>query len=302
MGGKLAAIRVSGERVSPEGTVGGSWGASTDTVYQTSPAALLSIFRDIDVQRRWLIEQNPHYLLSHPTNIRTLALCFGEEGGELTNLRQVRTMGEMLPADLRELCREVWGVPVADIYTAEEMGYMALQCPEHEHYHVQAENVLLEVLDDEYRPCAPGQIGRVVVTALHNFASPLIRYEIMDYAQVGEPCTCGRGLPVLKRIVGRQRNMIMLPDGSQHWPGFGARWWANVAPIRQIQLVQRQLDRLEARLVINRSMTDAEQSELIGNLQKRLAFPYPIDIRYVDRIERSAGGKYEDFISLVQSH
>src|SRR6185295_14515719 len=99
-----------------------------------------------------------------------------------------------------------WGVGVVDVYSSEECGQIALQCPEHEQYHVQSESVLVEVLDDEGRPCAPGTIGRVVLTTLQNFAMPLIRYDIGDFAEPGPACPCGRALPVLTRIVGRVRN------------------------------------------------------------------------------------------------
>ena len=89
------------------------------------------------------------------------------------------------------------------MYTCQEAGYLALQCPDYPHFHVQSENVLLEVVDDVGQPCGPGEVGRVLITSLNNFATPLIRYELGDYAEVGAPCPCGRGLPVLKRIMGR---------------------------------------------------------------------------------------------------
>jgi phenylacetate-CoA ligase len=54
-----------------------------------------------------------------------------------------------------------------------------------------------------------------VVTPLHNFAMPLIRYAIGDYAEAGPPCACGRGLPVLARILGRARNLLTLPHGER---------------------------------------------------------------------------------------
>ena len=76
----------------------------------------------------------------------------------------------------------------------------------------------MEVLDNHGRPCKEGETGRVVLTDLHNFTMPLIRYEIGDYAEVGPPCACGRGLPVLARILGRSRNMLTLPAGDRIWP------------------------------------------------------------------------------------
>jgi phenylacetate-CoA ligase len=64
--------------------------------------------------------------------------------------------------------------------------------------------IYAEILDDADRPCAPGEVGRVVVSTLHNYAMPLFRYDLGDLAEVGPPCECGRTLPVLNRIVGRQ--------------------------------------------------------------------------------------------------
>ena len=95
-----------------------------------------------------------------------------------------------------------------------------------------AESVLVEILNDDGTPCAPGEIGRVVVTALQNFATPLIRYEVGDYAEASAPCPCGRGLPVIRRIMGRVRNLLVLPDGKKIWPAFGSRGLTEIAPIR----------------------------------------------------------------------
>jgi phenylacetate-CoA ligase len=100
-------------------------------------------------------------------------------------------MGEILEPGLRALCQRQWGVPARDNYSCTELATLALTCPEHDHLHIQAERVLLEILDDQNRPCAPGEVGRVVVTGLVNFATPLIRYEIGDRAVAGSPCPCG---------------------------------------------------------------------------------------------------------------
>lgn len=296
---RLAGIRAVRSDVPAGGVVNAGWGPAVDLPFHAGPSFALSIFEDVRLQLRWLMQCDPHYLITNPSNLRALILLLRHEGAALPSLRQTRTLGESLPGDLRDLCRQVLGVPVIDMYSAEEVGYMALQCPDHEHYHVQSEVVHLEVLDDAGRPCAPGQVGRVVVTPLHRCATPLIRYEILDYAQAGPPCPCGRGLPVVSRIVGRQRNMIRLPDGSSHFPGFYPQAWADFAPIDQLQLVQTALDRVEARLVTPRPLTEKETADVILNLQKRLRFHHTIDLVRVSKIERSTGGKYEDFICQV---
>ncbi|MDP1717022.1 MAG: hypothetical protein Q8L40_03015, partial [Burkholderiales bacterium] len=188
---KVAAIR---SKVTAQTHPG--WGAATDVAFDTGPLAALDIVTDVEAQLQWLVQQDPVYLLTSPPNALELARLSLATGVRPVNLREVRTFGETLPQDLRMTCRKAWGVPVTDIYSAEEAGAIALQCPEYEHYHVQEENLLVEILDEQGRPCRPGETGRVVITTLHNFAMPLVRYENGDYAEVGGPCPCGRGLMV----------------------------------------------------------------------------------------------------------
>lgn len=292
--GKLAAIR---QGVTP--AEGEGWGPATDAVLVTGRAATLPAGTDVDTQLRWLEQQQPDYLLTHPSNAAELARRSLARGIGLSRLKQVRTSGELLSPEVRELCRQAWGVRVTDMYSANEVGYVALQCPEHEHYHVQAEDVIVEILDERGRPCCPGEMGRVVVTSLHNFAMPLVRYDIGDYAEVGPPCSCGRGLPVITRIMGRVRNMLVLADGRCCWPSFGTRGFSDIAPVRQHQFVQKSYDVIEARLVTGRALTAGEEEALRRRFLSRLPAGFEIRFSYVSEIPRSAGGKYEDFVSEV---
>jgi phenylacetate-CoA ligase len=254
---------------------------------------------DVRQQLRWLQEYQPVYLLSLPSNLRELLRLCEQEGVDFPDLQQVRCFGETVTAELREHVRRVWGVGLSDIYSSQEVGYMALQCPEHEHYHVQAETMYLEVLDEKGKPCSPGEIGRVVVTPLHNFAMPLLRYEVGDYAEVGEACPCGRGLPVLKRIVGRTRNMARTPEGRCYWPSFPLEDWLDVANIHQFQLRQIAIDRIEVLLAMDGELSSQQAKLLEQRLQHSLNYPFKLDFRYVDAIPAQKNGKYEDFVSLL---
>ena len=294
LGAKLSAIRQGlGEEE------GDNWGAATDGIFRTGPASTLPVSRDIETQLRWLEAQRPAYLMTHPSNLAALARHCIDHDIHMPYLREARTRGEALAADLRELCREAWGIPVVDMYSSNECGYIALQCPETDHYHVMAEGLLVEVIDDEGHPCAPGQTGRIVVSTLHNFAMPLIRYEIGDLAEVGAPCVCGRGLPVLTRIMGRVRNMLVLPGGGKCWPAFGLRGLPGDFPVKNFQFVQREIDLIEARLVASRKLTPDEEALLRRQLLTRLPDVFRFTFSYCDEIPRGAGGKFEDFISEV---
>lgn len=289
--GKLAAIRYG-----MAGAESPTWGQATAGVVSTGPAAGLGVDVDVDAQIAWLQRQEPDYLLTYPSNAAELARTCLRTGVRLRRLQQVRTMGEMLSPDVRLICREAWGVPIVDMYSAEEAGYIALQCPDGESYHVQAESLLVEILDEQGRPCAPGSTGRVVVTDLHNFAMPLVRYEIGDFAEAAPACPCGRGLPVLSRVAGRVRNMLVAADGKRYFPIFGTRSMPGFELLRQHQFVQKSLGLVEARLVTASPLGAQQEETLRRHLLAR--FPgFEVRLVYCASIPRSPSGKFEDFVS-----
>ncbi len=293
---KLAAIRslAAGKASYPRGSRGRSWGGGAAAAFTTGPAAVLNVSTSIAKQALWLERQNPDYLLTMPTNLLDLAKTCIDAGIKLPRLRDVGTLGGVLMPQVRAACRAAWDVPVIDMYSAQEVGYIALQCPEHEHYHVQSETCLVEILDSGDRPCQPGDMGRVVVTSLHSFAMPLLRYDLGDYAVAGEACTCGRGLPVLRRIVGRTRNLLILPNGERISPTFISAWYEGL-PVRQFQVIQRTRRDLEFRIVPSRAFTAAEEQRVKDLIAERLGPGFQVVLSYHDEIPRGQGGKFEDF-------
>ena len=139
----------------------------------------------------------------------------------------------------------------------------------------------------------------MVVTDLHNFAMPLIRYEIGDFADVGEACACGRGLPVLSRIMGRQRNMLTLPSGDTTWPSFHASFFLSVARVRQLQLIQHRVDEIEVKLVVPEVLTSEQEAKIAENLTNSLGHRFRFRFTYVEEIPTGSGGKFEDFVSKL---
>jgi len=296
LSGRLAAVRYA-----PAGGTAASWGPATDAAFMTGDCAILHIDTDLSQQVDWLCERDPVYLLSYASNIRQLALAFMARGLRLPRLREVRSVSEVVGPELRTLVRGAWNVPLTDMYSAKEVGYIALQCPERDVYHVQSENVLVEIVDDYNRPCAPGQAGRVLLTALHKFAMPLIRYEIGDYAVPGEACACGRGLPTIREIRGRERNMMHLPNGDKRWPLCDLVKEPQLPGILQYQFVQKSHEHLELRLVVGPQYSRNLEPVLQEIVHRRLGYPFELTIFYGDSIPRSSGGKYEDFRSEIDA-
>jgi phenylacetate-CoA ligase len=221
-------------------------------------------------------------------------------GVSLPSLRHIRTIGETLSPQLREVARAFFHARVADGYSSQEIGYLACECPDAPLYHVMAETVIVEILDGSGARCREGQIGRVVVTDLHNFATPLIRYDIGDYAEPGPACPCGRGLPTLKRIYGRERNLILMPDGTRHWPLVGYARFREIAPINQFQLIQEDRESVTVRLVAARPLTSGEEDELRAHIQASLGFAFALRFAYFEaKIPAGPTGKFEEFICKV---
>jgi len=276
------------------------WGPPASLFHKTGPSYSQPLSMPVAQQLEWLERIDPEYLLTYPSNLAALLDAY--ESGQAKAppaLRQVRTVGETLHPGLRERCKALGDLDIVDMYSSQELGLIALQCPESGLYHTMDENLIVEVLNDAGQPCLPGEVGRVVITDLHNYATPLIRYEIRDYAEVGPVCTCGRGLATLKRIMGRRRNMVTLPDGSKHWPLVGAHRYREVADIRQYQLIQHGVDDIEIRLLVS-PLTPVQEAAITTLAHQALGHPFKLRFSYFEHeLPGTGNGKFEEFISLL---
>lgn len=295
-----AIIRANGPRApAPEGRRFAGWGIPFDLLWKCGPAHALDMRTDVAAQAAWLRNLRPDYFLTYPSNLEALLEHVTVQ--ERVTFREVICVGEAVSDELRKRCMALTGARITSNYSSQELGYIALQCPDCGQFHVQSESVYVEILDEEGHPSPPGTVGRVVVTDLHNFAMPLIRYVIGDYAQIGEPCRAGRGLPSLRRVLGRRRNMLLYPDGRRTWPLTGFARFGEVAPIRQYQFIQHSRSDIEVRLVVPKPLAVAELRALSGIIVDSLGHPFRLRFRQFPRpLPRTRGGKFEEFVCLAQ--
>ena len=284
----------------PGGARFSDWGPPAADLYQTGPAVLLDNRSSTAEMADWLLRETPDYLGTTPGVLRDLCFHFMDAPLPVPRLKGIQCSSEIAGHDLRELVRHVFGLGVFASYGAKEFGTIAVQCPEHEHYHVQAEALLVEVLDDEGNPCRAGETGTVVITALQGFAFPLIRYEVGDRAVVGDPCPCGRPHPVLAQVVGRVRDPIVLPSGERRYvyTGRGFSFW-QYTDLRQFQIIQRTLHDLEVKVVARRPLTPDVEAEIARRIKAATSEHFAIRFTYHDSILPGPGGKLRDFVCEV---
>jgi phenylacetate-CoA ligase len=298
----LAAIRrrPHGEAAYPDGTRGKRWAVPADVPFPTGPSFLLNAYTSLDEQWDWLKRVRPSYLFTHPSILRNFAR---REDAASLGLQGVSTLGEVVDAHLRALVRETFNLSIHDAYSSEETGTIAIQCPDSSAYHVQSEALIVEILNDRGAPCGDGEIGRVVVTPLYNLTTPLIRYELNDLAETGGACACGRGLPMLKRIMGRRRNLLTTPDGRQYWPAL--RLIQDIVRVREHQYRQVAPDVIEVWLAVDGEVSAEQEEKMRAALTARFlggeGVPAPFEFRfhYIPEFPRNPNGKHEEFVSYV---
>lgn len=294
--GKLASIRANyNERIEAE-----SWGAPVATLYGSGPAMALPVAMNVDEQLTYLEKFQPNIMIVHAGVLTGFVSEWERKGFSLSELKHVKNVGDTVHDSLRERLRSLTGLEIEDNYSCSEVGSIAIQCPSSGLYHIMCENLIVEILNNDGTPTQPGNIGRVVVTDLFNSAAPVIRYDIGDHAEVGEACSCGRHLPTLKRIMGRDRGLFIRADGSKFWPMAHQYKLEKVVKLLQWQIIQHAIDDIEYRMVTQEPVTKDQHAaieELLGNA---MGFPGQVRVTIFEGAIPTPNGKYEETICLIK--
>ena len=273
------------------------YGPPISLICKTGPLGIIQPGKSQAEIVQFLLEIEANYLLMRPAGLRLLLAHCHEHKIRLPSLRSVWTVSECVDRELRAACQEILGCKIVSNYSASETGYMAVQCPENAHYHVMAESCKLEVVDQDTKPCLPGSIGRVLITPLHNFATPLLRYEIGDEAEVGNACSCGRGLPVLNDIVGRTSNYITLKTGERQRVDLAHYRISALRSIKEFQLVQTSLETITLRLAVTSAFSAADREFVQSLLNRQFGRHFTCDIEILESIPKTPAGKLLQFVS-----
>jgi phenylacetate-CoA ligase len=234
----------------------------------------------------------------------------------------VLTTGEVLHPFQRAAIEAQFRCQVYDAYGGDGMD-VAFQCGHSSGYHINAEAVLVEVLDEAGHPVSAGQEGQIVLTNLNNLAMPFVRYAIGDLGSLrAEPCPCGRGLPLLDHVAGRSSDQLVLSSGRALLMWFFTTLFRQTPGIDAFQARQTAPDRIVITLAPGRdfghlpatgegaaagaqrlgAFVGAEQAlaYLRGRIEGEVRGEAAVELHLVERIPSGPAGKRRFFIAETQ--
>jgi len=175
----------------------------------------VSVFDDVDTQISVIERLKPDILDGYASSLLLLAKRIDEKGLETIKPRFLISGADLIDAYSRKYVEEVFDAPFYDQYGCAELERLAWQCEEREGYHIDADSIIMEFVDDDGEEVASEETGEIVCTSLFNRAMPFIRYAVGDIGKASgeDVCSCGRTFPLMKIIEGRKDSIVVLPGG-----------------------------------------------------------------------------------------
>jgi phenylacetate-CoA ligase len=213
--------------------------------------------------------------------------------------RLLASSAETLTDEMRSEIESMFHLPVHDFYGSREAENLAAQC-DARLYHQFLFSHVIEVVDERGEPVEEGEEGRIVITPLHNYSMPLLRYVIGDVAVVGPAeCPCGNPLPTLARIQGRLTAQFRTAEGTLVYGGFFTRLFIRRDWVKSFRIVQTAFDHVEIYVVADGAIPESDKTEIERDIRHVMGASCTILWYPVDDIPKSKSGKNMYVISRI---
>lgn len=259
-----------------------NWGLPDSLFYPTGPFTNYNCTtRDLDLMYHEVKKLNPGYIISNSSIAEALAnYAIKHDLNQTPHIDAIFTTSESVTDQLRKTVWRAFGAKIIDRYSSEEVGWIAIQCRKHNHLHVLTDNVILEIVDESGKPCEPEEPGKVLITALHSIAMPLFRYDVGDIAEWGKPCDCGINLPVLKRVLGKQREFVLTPSGKLRHLALVANEILDAGSILDIRIRYYNDPLVRVEIVTQTLFEPHHEQVLTKKIQDILGFFCPVEFEF----------------------
>jgi len=256
---------------------------------------------DMVKYREKINEYKPRLITAYPTALFIFADFLERKGLSVYQPKEIICTAETLYEYQREKIESIFGCKVYNRYGCREVSNIAHQCEKQKSLHINAEHIIVEVIDDNGNPCKPGELGEIVVTDLDNYVFPFIRYKIGDIGILSDKeCSCGRGLPLLEKVEGRIFDIIVGTNGEKlTGVFFSFLLRVFVSGIKQFQVIQESRDTLVLKLIVDKNFNNETKEKLINKIHEKCGMDMNIFIQLVDNIPLTKSGKRKFVVSKV---
>lgn len=207
---------------------------------------------------------------------------------------------EMLREFMRETIEEVFRTKVYDFYGSREVNTIAAEC-KNGSIHAFMFNNYTEILDNFNKKVKNGEEGKIVITNLHNYSMPLIRYEIGDTAVLEcEPCDCGSFLPTIKKITGRITEHFIKKDGTIVHGEYFTHLFYLKDWVKAFKVIQEEYENIKILIVLNGFVKEFEKENIENKIRIVMGHGCKIFWEFVDEIPKTPSGKYLYTKSLIR--
>jgi phenylacetate-CoA ligase len=236
--------------------------------------------------------QRPRLIFGHAHSVYLFAQYLERTGQHVPRPAGIITSAMTLHRWQRELIEGVLACKVTDRYGCEEVSVIACECEEHRGYHASADSVYVEV--EGASSDAATASGPLLVTDLTNFAMPLVRYRLGDTGTLSDRrCDCGRTLPLIEQLNGREADYLTTPEGVQiSGVSLTENFILEIPGVEQVQIIQHAGDRFTLRVVREKGFEPYGAAQCRQVFRKLFGDRARCALEYVDRIPREANGKY----------
>jgi phenylacetate-CoA ligase len=269
----------------------------------------VSVFDDIDMQISTIEKVKPNVLAGYSSSLLLLAKEVEKRGIEMIKPRFILGGAELIDDFSRRFIEEVFDAPFYDQYAIVELDRMAWQCTAKLQYHIDADSIIMQFLDENGEEVSAGERGEIVCTSLFNYAMPFIRYAVGD---IGIPsdaeCPCGITLPLMNVIEGRKDSLLILPDGRLLSPRtftIAMNMFKLSRDIDQFRVIQRRTDLFEVHIKKKNEFVDEKtmENELVMHLKRKLNVKedeVTFEIEFDDDIPFDKTGKFSAVVSELK--
>ncbi len=244
----------------------------------------------------------PSVLFGHAHSLYLFAIFLEKKGlSEKIHIKGIISTAMILHDWQRKAIETIFNCKVFNRYGCEEVSLIASECEKHEGLHINSEGLIVEFIKNG-KQALPGEDATVIVTDLMNHAMPFIRYQVGDVAVYSDKiCSCGRELPLIEKVIGRDADYIVTPEGK-YISGISLteNLSLRIPGVKQMQIEQYEIEYLKMRIVKDSSYNNKSKIRL-AELSKEIFGPsMKYECEYVDKIEQEKNGKYRFVISRIR--